>query len=344
MDILCRASDISLQNYIMRDCIGQASSIGLQANKQGHTQLASDIADFCWSIIDCAAAFGEGICLGGLQTIEAITHPVETIKNSLIGIGVIAYGLAKLTAKTAECALLYVTDQDCFYVHMNNLNKQLTNILYSAQEIKCRDAIKHTAAFITEGILLTKLSTFARSTAKQIIPIAQNYFEYIAQKDPLAYLIDGPFLKIEIPKNINTKNYFQTYVESVVGQVIPSNVLRKIEGSLVDQVAKNSINITTRIKEFFVTDRMKQHIFSKKHLKGGIRDLAVTDELIIDEFVNMVNAANFKNLLKEGSNDIVKKINGIYATVRVFIKDGIVLSFDGFKGLSARTINNQIYL
>src|SRR5436190_5790192 len=53
IDILHRASDIPIHNTIIRDCIGQASGIGLEANKHGYTTCASQLADFCFTMLDC---------------------------------------------------------------------------------------------------------------------------------------------------------------------------------------------------------------------------------------------------------------------------------------------------
>src|SRR3990167_7058251 len=43
MEILHRTSDIPTHNSIIRDCIGQASIIGLEANKHGHIKYASQL-------------------------------------------------------------------------------------------------------------------------------------------------------------------------------------------------------------------------------------------------------------------------------------------------------------
>ena len=48
--------------------------------------------------------------------------------------------------------------------------------------------------------------------------------------------------------------------------------------------------------------------------------------------------------LDEGSNQIHVKINGYDAEVRVFVKDGKILSIDAFKGRSTRIFGKLIEL
>ena len=192
IDILHRASDIPIHNTIIRDCIGQASGIGLEANKHGYTTCASQLADFCFTMLDCAAAFDEGIYLGAMQAVDAITHPIETIKNSLIGIGVIAHGLSKLISIPTECAFLYVTNRDCFYIQANVIYRQLTTIAQQViryiETTPPRNIVKQGSAFLTEGVLLTKICSFAHNISKRLFPITQNYFEYITKKELAACL------------------------------------------------------------------------------------------------------------------------------------------------------------
>ena len=83
-----------------------------------------------------------------------------------------------------------------------------------------------------------------------------------------------------------------------------------------------------------------EHIFSKKHIKDGILqlgknkdDILKTTEKIIDKNIDK---------LKEGSNTIEVVMNGHKATIRVYVKNGEILSVDLFKGVSSRKIGNYI--
>ncbi len=210
IDILQQAYYVPEHNTVIRDCIGKASHIGLEANKHGHTKQASQLADFCHTIIDCAKAFGEGIYLGTVNTIETIIHPVETVKNSIIGIGVITHALSKLVSIPAECVFLYATDTDHYYIRKNKIINQLEmlvdgtfNYLYTTQK---RDIITQGASIITEGVLLTKIFLFAHHLSKNLLPLTQNYFEYVIKKKPIGQPINE-IVSIS-PTNI-TKTYCQ---------------------------------------------------------------------------------------------------------------------------------------
>jgi hypothetical protein len=232
IDILQRAYRISVQNTVIRDCIGQALSIGLEANKNGYINCASQLADFCLTMLDCAAAFDEGIYLGAMQTVDAISHPIETIKNSIIGIGMIAHGLSKLVSIPVECALLYAADRDCFYIQkdviINQLTKIIGNAMHYVQITPPRNIVKQGSAFITEGILLTKICTFAHNVSKQLLPVAQGYFEYITKKEPMACLADGTIIEVTIPKQTNIVPIKNNILKMESAYPIPMNISKNI--------------------------------------------------------------------------------------------------------------------
>ncbi len=228
IDILEQAYSIPVHNVVIRDCIGKASHIGLEANKYGLTKQASQLADFCHTIIDCAKAFGEGIYLGTVNTIETIIHPVETVKNSIIGIGVITHALSKLVSIPAECVFLYATDTDHYYIRKNEIINQLEtlvdktfNYLYTTQK---RDFIKQGVSILTEGALLTKIFIFAHNLSKNLLPLTKSYFEYVIKKEPLACLANGTMIKVAIPKNINTKPLNDTILKIESSQLLSQNI------------------------------------------------------------------------------------------------------------------------
>jgi len=73
----------------------------------------------------------------------------------------------------------------------------------------------------------------------------------------------------------------------------------------------------------------------------GVR---VNKRVITDKFIEIIKEADIRNLLKEGPNNIVTKINGKEITIRAFIKNDEVISLYGFMDLSNRKVNNKIYL
>src|SRR5581483_4131594 len=232
ISILERASNIADHNSIVRDSIGKASGIGLEANKQGYTKYAAKIADFCWLMLDCAIAFDEGIYLGAAHTFDAITHPVETIKNSLIGIGMIACGLSKLISIPIECVLLYATDEHDFYLRTDVICDQLiaiaNNIMRYVETTPPRDIVKQGSALLTETVLLTKISSFAYDVSKKLLPPAFNYIEYVTKTEPVVCFADGAIVKVDVPKNINLKAIRDNIskIESI--QSFPQGISKKL--------------------------------------------------------------------------------------------------------------------
>lgn len=91
-----------------------------------------------------------------------------------------------------------------------------------------------------------------------------------------------------------------------------------------------------------ITKYADGHIFSADHIKGGIMDLGKDKNDIIHSISSKIKDVDASGLLKEGSNQIRTSINGVESEIRVFIKDGSVLSVDAFKGYSSRDIGNII--
>ena len=79
-----------------------------------------------------------------------------------------------------------------------------------------------------------------------------------------------------------------------------------------------------------------EHIFSADHLQKGIMLLGETKEAIIGKARDVVLAADKLGELRNGINTIRTKMNGHDATIRVYFEDGVLKSFDIFKGLSNR--------
>jgi len=300
--ILNEVSLIPQHNIIARDCIGQASNIGLEANKNGHTKQASQLADFCWTIIDLSKAFGEGIYLGTSNTIAAITHPIETIKNSLIGIGIITYGLSKLVSIPMECAFLYATDRNCFYIETNTIHKQLTtiiqNAIHYAQTTPTRNIVKQSSAFITESILLTKICTFTHNAAKQLLPIMHNYFEYITKKESTACLANGTVIEVKISKN--TKH---SYTQNIIASLSPEGTFGQTQKQL--NITKNILAESTISADIIDGLLIIDHPVINNIRTGSALKLDAHHAFpnIIDNFVRHAEKFNIK-----GNDGIVREL------------------------------------
>jgi len=131
--------------------------------------------------------------------------------------------------------------------------------------------------------------------------------------------------------------------ECIVSQTT-LNQEAKTLNNIAQEIAKTPNPVAGKIKKFPTFEEVAEHIFSPNHKKEGIMDLGPTERAINDKFVEIIKEADMKNLLQEGPNNIVTKINDKDITIRAFLKDGDLLSYDGFVGLSDRKVNNKIYL
>ncbi len=102
----------------------------------------------------------------------------------------------------------------------------------------------------------------------------------------------------------------------------------------VDDVIKNFNNLWSIIQ------KNASHIFSKKHIRGGIMDLWSSQKNIL----NSIESVIWKNLskLKEWDNFIIENINWHQATIKVFVENGNLLSIDAYKWVSSRVYGNVI--
>lgn len=89
-------------------------------------------------------------------------------------------------------------------------------------------------------------------------------------------------------------------------------------------------------------DKSIVHIFSSKHIKGGIMDLGRNRKEILNSIAKKLKNINVDGLLKEGPNQIKTTVNGIETEIRIYIKDGKTMSVDFFKGHSTRNMGNTI--
>ena len=88
----------------------------------------------------------------------------------------------------------------------------------------------------------------------------------------------------------------------------------------------------------------EKHIFSDKHIKGGIMDLGSSKQEVMDSALDIVEEADKEKLLFDGSTQIKTSINGYDAEIRIYIdNDNELRSFDVFKGHSSTDKGNTIY-
>jgi hypothetical protein len=80
----------------------------------------------------------------------------------------------------------------------------------------------------------------------------------------------------------------------------------------------------------------KEHIFSKKHLNGGVMDLGKSRNEIVNTAGEKLNDLNLSGKLRDGHNIIKTTMNGHEATIRAYFKDGQLMSLDIHKGIGNR--------
>lgn len=86
------------------------------------------------------------------------------------------------------------------------------------------------------------------------------------------------------------------------------------------------------------------HVFSADHIQGGIMNLGKDRADIIKQMSDNVMRADQLGKLKEGSNQILTRMNGQDATIRAFFKGTELQSINCFSGNTAREIGNVINL
>lgn len=117
--------------------------------------------------------------------------------------------------------------------------------------------------------------------------------------------------------------------------------LIKVKG--IKEAIDTSIKVPANsLKEINV--KPGKHIFSEDHKAKDIMKLGASEEDIINTFKDCVKEAGQRGELWQGANDIITEINGTQTTVRVMIVNNEVINFNGFVGVSERTIGHKIFL
>lgn len=97
------------------------------------------------------------------------------------------------------------------------------------------------------------------------------------------------------------------------------------------------------IKEFNITRKMFDHVFSGAHVKNGLL-MGCTKEYINECCIHNILKADKLHGLQELGNHIVTQIDGWTVTLRIHIINGKVMSINGFIGESERIIGKYIDL
>ena len=111
-----------------------------------------------------------------------------------------------------------------------------------------------------------------------------------------------------------------------------------------DSLNNNNLKSNIIKKKFKVTEKMKDHIFSKKHKDKGILNLGKNESTVTDKFINIVRLADHKGLLKDGPNQIHTIIKNHKVVLRAFVKEGEILMLNGFIEDNVNYIGNTFEL
>lgn len=125
-------------------------------------------------------------------------------------------------------------------------------------------------------------------------------------------------LKNLIQKELNDIKYNPLYHDNHIVNIIPI-----IPGGSI----KENINIL---------NKYYKHIFSGKHIQGGILRLGKTQEEILNKFIDIILKHNNAGELVEETNTIWVVINEIKTTITVRLEKGRVINMDGYIGFSER--------
>lgn len=87
-------------------------------------------------------------------------------------------------------------------------------------------------------------------------------------------------------------------------------------------------------------DSCNKHIFTEKHIKGGIQALGENKADIFNKALDKIqqHSSEWANR----SNEIRTHFNGIETTIRFYVQNGTIIKVDIFAGYSGRAIGNLI--
>ncbi len=129
--------------------------------------------------------------------------------------------------------------------------------------------------------------------------------------------------------------------------------MRKVT-SLVDQPIESISDVTTiihkvpltsenkLIKEFNIIKNHYGHMFSDSHSTKGLIKLGTNESNIIEKFTNIVLDLDRQGLLVEKGVQIETVINSIETTIRIYVINGKVGSFNSFVGFSNDVLGKLI--
>lgn len=124
-----------------------------------------------------------------------------------------------------------------------------------------------------------------------------------------------------------------TVIGAVCGALIGPYVA-KAGGKIAAKFGiKTAAKKTIKMSSSKIWKASAKHIFSKKHIRGGIMQLGKSQKAIFNSIYNIVKSK--LGVAVNGANEIHAVINGVDTTIRFFVSNGRVINIDAFVGFSS---------
>ena len=199
-------------------------------NHEGLTDKATQIADFCWTLLDYSQAVAEGAALGIQSTVtDILNNPIEATLSIVASKPLLAYQLSKVLYNVADISLTAITNLDHAKDKWGKYTQPLNAIIDQIynKEVSLRDAVKNGTALIVgvtaQSRLIGGLGKFCNTIKQKSITFAQNS----SLLNPHEYLTTPEGLLFKATANANKLKQS--------GQSTASNLKNNIE----NKVAKN---------------------------------------------------------------------------------------------------------
>ncbi len=153
----------------------QTISLGIEATQSALIPEAYTLADFCWTVLDCTQAVGEGVLQGTSNVIDMALHPIEAIHDIAYGMAILTYAICRPAYDTIDISCTYLVDpqiaEEKWKASCQRVQTVCDAITNYFTENLTRDIIRDASALVTESLLLhygTKnISTFFRATTRK---------------------------------------------------------------------------------------------------------------------------------------------------------------------------------
>jgi hypothetical protein len=204
LDILNRIDNLSPNSvlYDHQEALIDFTVAMVDYNHAGLTDKATNIADFCWTVLDYGQAVAEGAAIGVYSAVtDIINNPIEATIAIVASKPLLAYQLSKVLYNVADIGVTAITNLNDAKDKWNKYAEPLNDIIdhISKKEISVRDAIKggtsFTVGLIAQSKLLGGLGKFCDTIKQKATRFAQNNIssftiqQYLST--PEGYLLRG---------------------------------------------------------------------------------------------------------------------------------------------------------